>query len=57
MICEYVRSLPAGIPELQVMGGVADGLAPLQRMEHSRDFLETVLLDMKMPKMHGSEIA
>ena len=35
MIREHLRNLPAGVPELQVTGEVADGLALLQRMEHS----------------------
>jgi len=42
-------------PGLRVMGAVADGLALLQIMDHSRELPEVVLLAIAMPEVGGLE--
>jgi len=54
-IREYVRNLLMTEPGLRVMGEVADGLALLQIMDHTRELPEVVLSAIAMPEVGGLE--
>ena len=56
-IRQHLRTLLACEPHLHVAGEVADGLALLEYMEHTRELPELVVSGVTMPGVSGIDVA